>query len=147
MLNLDYLLELFDSSGCYDTQKSLRRASSGLISAQGFIGMHIVVESLRHSFALLYSHVHQFIMGSVVFDSHDDETDVAVFWRILSVDVDALPSVAFASPWFSNNQLRVISVARFVENLMKRKFVNPLLCRIGVSMRAVLASLCCGLHE
>ena len=57
--------------------------------------MHVVVESLRHSFALLHSHVHQFIMGSVVFDSHDDETDVAVFWRILSVDVDALLSVVF----------------------------------------------------
>ena len=109
--------------------------------------MHIVVEILRHSFALLYSHVHQFIMRTVVFDSHDDETDVAVFWRILSVDVDALPSAAFASPWFSNNQLRVITVARFVENPMERKFVDPLLCRIGVSMRAVLASLCCGLHE
>ena len=74
----DYLLEWFASTGgcAHDIQKTLRWASSGLISGQGLIDMHIVVESLRNSFALLYSHVHQFIMRTVVFDSHDDETDV-----------------------------------------------------------------------
>ena len=60
--------------------------------------MHTVVESLRNSFALLYSHVHQFIMRTVVFDSHDDETDVTAFWQILGVDADALLSVTFANP-------------------------------------------------
>ena len=102
--NVDYLLEWFVSTGCcaHDIQQSLRWASSGWISAQGLVDMHVVVESLRNSFALLYAQVHQFIMRTVVFDSHDDETDVTAFWQILDVDADALPSVAFANPWFSN---------------------------------------------
>ena len=36
--------------------------------------------------------MHQFHTRTVVFDSHDDETDVTAFWRILGVDADALPS-------------------------------------------------------
>ena len=58
-------------------------------------------------------------MRTVVFDSHDDETDVTAFWQILSVDADALPSVASANRWLSNNQLHVNSDARFVENPME----------------------------
>ena len=46
--------------------------------------MHIV-ESLGNSFALLYSHVHQFIMRTAVFDCHDDDTDVTAFWQILAL--------------------------------------------------------------
>ena len=60
--------------------------------------MHIVVESLRNSFSLLYAHVHQFIMRRLVFDSHGDETDGTAFWQILGVDAGAVPSVAFANP-------------------------------------------------
>ena len=41
-----------------------------------------------------------FITKTVVFDRHDDETDVTAFWKNLGVDADALPSVAFANPWF-----------------------------------------------
>ena len=69
----DYFLEWFVSTGCcaHDIQKSLRWASSRLISAEGLIDMHIVVESLRKSFVLLYWHVHLFIMRTVVFDCHD----------------------------------------------------------------------------
>ena len=59
-------------------------ASSGLTPAQGLIDMHVVVESLRNSFALLYSQVHQF-MRTVVFDS--GETNVAA-WHIAGVDAD-----------------------------------------------------------
>ena len=113
--------------------------------------MHTVVESLRNSFVLLYTHVHQSIMRTVVFDSHDDETDVSAFWHILGVDADALPSAAFANPWFFINQPHVNFEARFIENPMNtvtwvvfkcRKFVDTRFCSTGVSMRAVLASLC-----
>ena len=47
--NLDYFLEWFVSTGCcaHDIQKSLRWASSRLITAEGLVDMHIVVESLR----------------------------------------------------------------------------------------------------
>ena len=116
--------------------------------------MHIVVESLRNSFALLNLHGHQFITRTV------DETDVTAFWQILGVDADALLSFAFANPWFSNNQLHVISEARFVENPMETvSWVVLFFCSIGesmparvlavfgVSMRAVLASVCCALDE
>ena len=50
---------------------------------------------------LLYAHVHQFIT------------------KILGVDADALLSVAFANPRFSNNQLHVNSEARFAERPME----------------------------
>ena len=60
------------TGGCaHDIQKSLRWASSRLITAEGLIDMHIVVESLRKSFVLLYWHVHLFMMRIVVFDCHD----------------------------------------------------------------------------
>ena len=97
--NLVYLLEWFVSIGwcAHDIQKSLRWASSGLISAEHLIDMHIVVESLTHSFALVSSHVHQGIMRTVV---RDDETDVTAFWQIFGVDVDVLPSIALVNPWF-----------------------------------------------
>ena len=58
-------------------------------------------------------------MRTVVFDRHDDETDVTACWQILGVDADALPAVAFVLPWFSYNQLHVNSEARFVENPME----------------------------
>ena len=37
-------------------------------------------------------------MRTLVFDSHDDETDVTAFWQILGVDADALLSVTFCEP-------------------------------------------------
>ena len=55
-------------------------------------------------------------MRTVVFDRHDDETDLSAFWQILGDDGDALPSVASVNPWFSDNQLHDNSHARFVEN-------------------------------
>ena len=98
--NLGYLLEWFVGTGCcaHDIQKSLRRASFGRISAQGLIDMHVIVEILRNLFALLCLHVHQFIVRTVVFDCHNEETDVTAFWRISAVDADSLPSVAFVNP-------------------------------------------------
>ena len=98
-------------------------------------------------------------MRTVVFDSHDDETDETAFWQILNVDADALPSVASANRWLSNDQLHVNSDARFVENPMEtvswvvlywfkwRNFVDARFCSVAVSTRAVLASLRCGLDE
>ena len=55
-------------------------------------------------------------MRTVFFDCHDDETDATALWQVVGGDADALPSVALANPWFSNNQLHVNSEARFVEN-------------------------------
>ena len=51
--NFDNPLERFVSTGCcaHDIQKSMRWASSGLISAQGLIDMHIC----RHRFEKLIS--------------------------------------------------------------------------------------------
>ena len=117
--------------------------------------MHIVVESLRNSFALLYAHVHQFIMRRLVFDSHGDETEMGLrfgkFWALTLVL--CLP-LLLRTQGCSNNQLHVNSEARFAESPMEtlslvvlfflfrwRKFVETRLCSIGVSMRAVLASL------
>ena len=101
--------------------------------------MHLVVESLRNSSALLYSHVHQFIMRTVVFDSHDDETEVTAFCLVTN-------SMSTLKLFFVENPMEAVS--RVVLSVFKwRKFVDTRFCRIGVSMRAVLASLCCWLDE
>ena len=72
-------------------------------------------------------------MRTVVFVSHDDETDGTALWQILGVDADVLPSVAFANPWLANNQLHVDSEARFVENPMETVSWSCSLCSNGGS--------------
>ena len=137
-----------------DIQKTLSWAPAGLTSSQGLINMHIV-ESLGNSFALLYSHLHQFIMRTAVFDSHDDHTDVTALWLKKGLKLMPGPPLHLRAHDCSNGQLDVNSQARCVESTRQylvshslfpwRKCVDTRFCGTGVSMRAVLASLCCGL--
>ena len=98
-------------------------------------------------------------MRTLVFDSHDEGTDVTACWQNWGVDADAWPSVASRTHGFPTTNSMSNSEARFAGNPMEtvswvvlylfkwRKFVVTRFCRKGVSMRAVLASLCCALDE
>jgi hypothetical protein len=159
------LLELTDwfvSAGCgaHDIQKSLKWAMSRFAGADALHDLHIIVESLRNSFALLHGQLRPFLLTHLAFDDTPyNMGDVMEFWQALGVEADMLQEIAEVNPWWVQGQLHVNANLQRRTNMMEkvsavvlymfrwRKFVDTRFCAIGPSMRAVLCSLCVGLQQ
>jgi hypothetical protein len=70
--------------------------------------VHIAVESVRNSFALLHEHLHSFIVRHLSFRHGSSSLDSAVvFWQLLGVEPAMIDLVSELDLWWDGNSLLV----------------------------------------
>lgn len=157
------LLKLTDwcvSTGCsaHDMHNGLKWAIAAAASAEDLKSLHIAIESLRNSFALLTAELPAFLMQHIAWsDAPRDEDRIQEFWQALGVHVDHLEHVVYVNPLWREGRLCVnAAVAEEVDPIGAvssallcicawRKFTDSRWATVGVACRALVASLCAGL--
>jgi hypothetical protein len=159
------MLELTDwsvSTGCvcHDAHNALKWGLSRHTSPDELRGLHVVMESLRNSFAILVERLPAFLGEFLVFDSSGfDMDEVLGFWRCLGVEADMLEEVAAVNPWWADGRLCVNGalagdseaaqkVSHVLLYLFKwRLFTESRWITLGPACRSLLWGLCVGLDH
>jgi hypothetical protein len=157
-----FLCDWFVSTGCgaHDVQSALKWALAPHASVEDLKDLHIVMESLRNSFAILHARMPRFLISHLAFDqSPFDRQVVAAFWRALGVEAAMVDKVVEVNPWWDGNFLWVNGELEDDPNAIAivsgvllyifrwRQFTDSRWVTIGPSCRALLGSLCVGLEK
>ena len=150
----------FTGCSAHDIQNSLKWALAAHTTEALLKDIHITLESLRNSFALLHGSLPAFLVQRLAFDMPPGPTqDIMEFWQLLGVEADVLEEVSVVNPWFSDGLLHVSAdladgedsldrISSVVLCLFRwRRFVESRFDTVGPAMRSLAASLSVGLTD
>jgi hypothetical protein len=155
--------EIFLSLGCaaHDCQNALKWALAPAAQGDTLHDIHILVESLRNSFAILQARLHTFLLKYLRFRSvgSTDPQPVLLFWQALGAEPHALDLLCELDPWWEDDYLWVNKeladdpamlekvTTAILYQFKWRKFVESRFCTVGSCCRALLGSLAVGLPQ
>jgi len=92
----------------HDVHNALKWSLSPFTGPEAIKDTHVVLESLRNSFAILHAHLPQFLATHLAYrDTPRDSSETEAFWRAMGVNVDTLDLVIEVDPWWDGSHLTV----------------------------------------
>jgi hypothetical protein len=144
----------------HDTHNALKWCLAPFSGPEVVKDMHVVLEALRNSFAILHAHLPRFLAAHLAYrDAPDTSSATEEFWRAMGVDVDNLDRVTEVAPWWDGSHLTVSASLRDdPDSLEKVSAVILYFCRwraftetrwatIGPACRALVCCFCVGLEK
>eukprot|EP00969_Alexandrium_andersonii_P180255 7966838-Alexandrium_andersonii.AAC.1 len=147
--------------GCHDCHNGLKWGMHFQFADKELLkDMHIIVESLRNAYGLLYSHLAQWLADTVLFvDTPEDPSNLAALWTALGVDSDWIGTLVSLGLLFKGGRLQVASRCMDSPDLFATlsgcllflwhftKFTDSRWCTIGSSCRGLVIGLLTGVDS
>ena len=144
----------------HDAHNALKWSLSSFSGPEVVKDMHVVLEALRNSFAILHAHLPRFLATHLAFrDAIDNSSATEDFWRTMGVDVENLDRVTEVAPWWDGSHLTVCATLKddpdclekvsavFLYFCRWRAFTETRWATIGPACRALVCCLCVGLEK